>query len=137
MTSLESQEENTTRRVLHYNPMSWLGQLRPHHRDETWSDDLWYPFFVTCVGATIPALTELPLSVCGCKKFAIDDLETHDWMDIELTGYLTNTTGPVCLVLDLHITHDRFGSSSDPSIGWVVDGEGGGDLECILEILSS
>ncbi len=27
-----------------------------------------------------------------------------------------NTTGPVPLVLDLHIDHDRFGSSSDPSI---------------------
>ncbi len=36
--------------------------------------------------------------------------------DIELTGYLTNVTGPVSLVVDLHITHDRFGSSSDPSI---------------------
>ena len=36
--------------------------------------------------------------------------------DIELTGYLANTTGPVSLVLDLRITHDRFGSTSDPSI---------------------
>ena len=25
-------------------------------------------------------------------------------------------TGPVSLVVDLHITHERFGSSSDPSI---------------------
>ena len=36
--------------------------------------------------------------------------------DIELTGYLVNESGPVPLVLDLHIVHDRFGSSSDPSI---------------------
>ncbi len=36
--------------------------------------------------------------------------------DIELTGYLPNETGPVSLVLDLRITHDRFGSSSDPSL---------------------
>jgi hypothetical protein len=36
--------------------------------------------------------------------------------DIELAGYLTNETGPVPLVLDLHITHDRFGSSSDPNL---------------------
>jgi hypothetical protein len=36
--------------------------------------------------------------------------------DIELTGYLANTTGPVPLVLDLRITHERWGSSSDPSI---------------------
>jgi hypothetical protein len=27
-----------------------------------------------------------------------------------------NTTGPVTLVLDLRIAHERFGSSSDPSI---------------------
>ncbi len=27
-----------------------------------------------------------------------------------------NTSGPVPLVLDLHIDHERFGSSSDPSI---------------------
>ena len=36
--------------------------------------------------------------------------------DIELTGYLANAAGPVPLVLDLRIAHDRFGSSSDPSI---------------------
>ena len=36
--------------------------------------------------------------------------------DIELAGYLTNTSGPVPLVLDLHITHERWGSISDPSI---------------------
>jgi hypothetical protein len=35
--------------------------------------------------------------------------------DIELSVYLENTGGAVPLVLDLHITHDRFGSSSDPS----------------------
>ena len=36
--------------------------------------------------------------------------------DIELPGYLANTWGPVPLVLDLRITLDRFGGSSDPSI---------------------
>ena len=36
--------------------------------------------------------------------------------DIELAGYLANAAGPVSLVLDLRIAHDRFGSSSDPSI---------------------
>jgi hypothetical protein len=33
--------------------------------------------------------------------------------DIELVTYLTNTTGPVSLVMNLRIVHDRFGSSSD------------------------
>jgi hypothetical protein len=36
--------------------------------------------------------------------------------DIEIVGYLVNEAGPVPLVLDLRITHDRFGSSSDPSL---------------------
>jgi hypothetical protein len=34
----------------------------------------------------------------------------------ELVAYLENTLGPVPLVLDLRIAHDRFGSSSDPSL---------------------
>jgi hypothetical protein len=33
-----------------------------------------------------------------------------------LTGDLANAAGPVPLVLDLHIAHERWGSSSDPSI---------------------
>ena len=33
-----------------------------------------------------------------------------------MTGYLAIVVGPVSLVLDLHITHDRVVSISDPSI---------------------
>jgi hypothetical protein len=36
--------------------------------------------------------------------------------DIEMTGYLASQEGPVPLVLDLRITHERFGRSSDLSI---------------------
>ena len=36
--------------------------------------------------------------------------------DIELAGYLANEAGPVPLVLDLRIAHDRMGSSDDPSL---------------------
>jgi len=36
--------------------------------------------------------------------------------DIELADYLANAAGPVPLVLDLRIAHERFGSSSDPSL---------------------
>jgi hypothetical protein len=36
--------------------------------------------------------------------------------DIELAGYLANAAGPVPLVLDLRIAHERFGSSSDPTL---------------------
>ncbi len=101
-------------------------------------------------GVNIPALVELPPSVCGCRKFQIDPLgdhlctctvhsgttKAHDWSvdqfpdlfrtthkvkkqqvsssrgqrcgDIELAGYLGNTVGPLSLVLDLHITHDKI-----------------------------
>jgi hypothetical protein len=40
----------------------------------------------------------------------------HHWGDIDLTTYLANTTGPVPLVLDLRIAHDRFRSSTDPNL---------------------
>ena len=36
------------------------------------------------------------------------------WGDIELAGYLANVAGPVPLMLDLRIAHERWGSSSDP-----------------------
>ncbi len=36
--------------------------------------------------------------------------------DIELEGYLVNEAGSVSLVLDLRITHDRVGRSSDPTL---------------------
>ncbi len=158
MASLESQEEDAPRRVLWFKPMSWLGQIRPHHRDEAWSASLWQTFFASCVGANIPALAELRLSACGCRKFQIDTLWDHlctcsahsgakkadDWAveqradlfrtshkvktqqvakslgqrcgDIELGGYLANVAGPVPLVLDLRIAHERWGSSSYPNI---------------------
>ncbi len=40
----------------------------------------------------------------------------HHCGDIQLTGYLANVVGPVPLVLDLRIAHDRMGSSPDPSL---------------------
>jgi hypothetical protein len=36
--------------------------------------------------------------------------------DIQLEVYLANETGPVSLVLDLRIVHDRVGSSTDPTL---------------------
>ncbi len=36
--------------------------------------------------------------------------------DIEVGGYLANESGPVSLVLDLRIAHDRVGSSTDPNL---------------------
>jgi GT2 family glycosyltransferase len=40
----------------------------------------------------------------------------HPCGDIDLSGYLDNESGPVTLVLDLRIAHDRVGSSTDPTL---------------------
>ncbi len=40
----------------------------------------------------------------------------HHCGDIELAGYLVNAADPVPLVLDLRLAHDRFDSSSDPTL---------------------
>jgi hypothetical protein len=50
------------------------------------------------------------------KKHQVIKSRGHHCGDIELEGYLANESGPVPLVLDLRIAHDRFGSSSDPSL---------------------
>ncbi len=40
MTDLESQQEDPPNRILFFKSMSWLGQIRPHRRDESWSASL-------------------------------------------------------------------------------------------------
>ncbi len=39
-TGLESQEEDAPKRILFFKSMSWLGQIRTHRRDESWSASL-------------------------------------------------------------------------------------------------
>jgi hypothetical protein len=41
MADLESQEEDAPERILFFKSMSWLGQIRSHRRDESWSVSLW------------------------------------------------------------------------------------------------
>ncbi len=40
MAGLESQEEDDPKRILFFKSMSWLGQIRSHRRDESWSASL-------------------------------------------------------------------------------------------------
>ena len=40
MVGLESQEEDDPKSLLFFKPMSWLGQIRTHRRDESWSASL-------------------------------------------------------------------------------------------------
>ncbi len=62
MAGLESQEADAPKRILFFKPMSWLGQIRPHRRDESWSTSLWQTFFSTSMGAQIPVIAEKPLA---------------------------------------------------------------------------
>ncbi len=77
MVGLESQEEDDPKLVLFFKPMSWLGQIRPHRRDESWSASLWQTFVSMSMGAQIPVIAEKPLAVCGCRKFQVDSLGDH------------------------------------------------------------
>jgi hypothetical protein len=47
MAGLESQEEDSPKCLLFFKPMSWLGQIRTHRRDESWSSSLWQTFVST------------------------------------------------------------------------------------------
>jgi hypothetical protein len=47
MDDLDPQEEDDPKCILFYKPMSWLGQIRSHRRDESWSASLWQTFFST------------------------------------------------------------------------------------------
>ncbi len=77
MSGLESQEEDAPKRILFFKPKSWLGQIRPHRRDEAWSAGRWQTFFAMTMGVQIPVIAEKPLAACGCRKFQIDLLDDH------------------------------------------------------------
>ncbi len=62
MSGLESQEKDAPKRILFFKPMSWLGQIRPHRRDESWSASLWQTFFSASMGAQIPVIAEKSLT---------------------------------------------------------------------------
>jgi hypothetical protein len=77
MAGIESQEEDAPKRLLFFEPMNWLGQIRPHRRDEAWSASLWQTFCAMTMGAQIPVIAEKPLAACGCRKFQLDAMGNH------------------------------------------------------------
>ncbi len=105
MADLESQEEDVHKRILFFKPMSWLGQIRTHRRDESWSASLWQTFFSTSMDAQIPVIEEKSLATCGCRKFQLDPLgdhlntctahsgakKAHDWMVDQLADFFRTT----------------------------------------------
>ncbi len=64
----------------------------------------------------IDQLADLFCTTHNVKTQQVSKNRGHHSGDIELTAYLVNAAVPVCLILDLHIAHDRFGSSSDPNL---------------------
>ncbi len=94
-----------TEQVFFFKSMSWLGQISPHRRDESWSDSLWQTFFSTSMGAQIPVIAEKPIVVCSCRKFQVDALgdhlctctansgakKTHDWAVDQLADLFRTT----------------------------------------------
>ncbi len=50
------------------------------------------------------------------KTQQVVKIRGHHCVDIELTGYLANESGPVPLVIHLRVSHDRVGSSADPTL---------------------
>jgi hypothetical protein len=84
---------------------SWLGQIRPHRRDESWSASLWQTFVSKSMGAQIPVMAEKSLTTCGWRKFQLDPLgdhlntctahsgakKAHDWMVDQLADLFRTT----------------------------------------------
>jgi hypothetical protein len=82
------------------------------------------------MGAQIPVIVEKTLVVCGCSKFQVDALgdhlctctvhsgvkKAHDWPVDQLADLFRTTHKAKPLVLDLHVAHDRVGSSADPAL---------------------
>jgi hypothetical protein len=83
-----------------------------------WSDSLWQTFFASCVGANVPALAELPLSVCVCRKFHIDTIfdhlytftshsdvkKAHDWSVAVISDLLTRLENIVMTIVITPLT---------------------------------
>ena len=107
--------------------MSWLGQIRPHRRDETWSASLWQTFFSTSMVAPhsgakkahdwmVDQVADYFRTTHKVKTQQVVKTRGQDCGDIELAAYLANEADPVPLVLDLRIDHDRVESSTDPTL---------------------
>jgi hypothetical protein len=65
---------------------------------------------------TVDQITDLFRTTHKVKTQQVVKSRGQHCGDIELAGYLASEAGPVSLVLDLRIAHDRVGSSTDPTL---------------------
>ena len=133
MTDLEPQEEGAPKRVLWCKPMAWLGVIWSHLRDEAWSVSLWQTLFALAVGTQNHHRSQLKPPCCprhvGAKGLSwrpsvimlprvlitrTPKTRGQRCGDTEIAVYLSDTVGPVNLVMDICITHESRGSTSDP-----------------------
>ncbi len=112
MSGLESQEEDGPKCILFFKPMSWLGQIRSHRRDESWSSSLWQTFFSTSMGSQIPAITEKPFTTWDCRKFQLDPQATplgdHLNTCTAHSGDKEHTTGWLTKLLNFFVQRSRL-----------------------------
>ena len=64
----------------------------------------------------VEQLADLFRTTHGVKTQQVAKIRGQRCGDIELAAYLANAVGSVSLVLDLRIAHERWGSSSNPSL---------------------
>ncbi len=63
----------------------------------------------------VDQLTDFFRSTHKVKTQQVAKSRVHHCGDMELDDCLANVVGPVSLVMDLRIVHDRFGRTSDPT----------------------
>ena len=63
---------------------------------------------------TVDQLVDLFRTTHKVKTQQVVNNRGQNCGDIELVGDLANVSGPMSLVLDLRVPHDRVGSSADP-----------------------
>ncbi len=65
---------------------------------------------------TVDQLADLFRTTHKDKTHKVVKIRGQHCRDFELVGCLTNASGPVSLVMDLRVAHDRVGSSADPGL---------------------
>ena len=118
MSDLEPQEEDAPKCILFFNPMSWVEQISPHRRDETWSASLCQTFFSTSMGAQIPVITEKALEACGSRKFQIDHLSRVPTTRVPKR----HTTGRLINSLTISAQHTKLKRNRSLKAGVIIVG---------------
>ncbi len=117
IVGLESQEEDAPKRILFFKPMSWLGQIRSHRRDETWPASLWQTCFSTSMGAQIPVIVEKPLATCVWRNFQLDPLGDHLNTCTTTRVSKRHTTGWLIKLLTFSVRHIKSKHNRSLKVG--------------------